>query len=415
MTAGPGTTRRSEAHRLDPSSVNLYLVHKQRLLLSSRRSCTLVQAARDIVALHATTVTGPYLSLWARVPTFRRESLDQALYENKTLARIHCMRATLHLVPSDEVSLFLRAYGERSLPSELRDLTGLLVQAGLCRQEQAGAFLEELQSRVLAVVSAEGPATLRQIGRAVPELQARIAYAVGTSYAGEFSLGSRLLPRMCALGLLIRGRPRGSWRSNLYEYAALSQWFPYVDLQAVAPEEARSWLARRYLEAFGPATFEDVRWWTGWTVGQTREALAALEPALVKANLEGVDDPYLMLSDDLRRLREFNPGPAHSAFFLPALDPLIMGYRDRRRVLPPEHQDKIIDRAGNAVASVWLNGRVVGAWGQRKDGTVLYRLFKPVGEEDRSLIEEKRRQLDEFLAGEYLPPRTHTHFTRRLE
>jgi len=44
-----------------------------------------------------------------------------------------------------------------------------------------------------------------------------------------------------------------------------------------------------------------------------------------------------------------------------------MGYRDRDRFLAPEHRAKLFDRAGNAAPTVWVNGRAVGAWGQRKD------------------------------------------------
>jgi len=58
-----------------------------------------------------------------------------------------------------------------------------------------------------------------------------------------------LVPTMGVLGLLVRARPRGTWRSNLYEYAALSDWLPDVDLESVTPQEARAWLVRRYLAA----------------------------------------------------------------------------------------------------------------------------------------------------------------------
>ena len=42
--------------------VNSYLAHKQHLLPASHLS-DVVQVTRDIVALHATGATGPYLSL----------------------------------------------------------------------------------------------------------------------------------------------------------------------------------------------------------------------------------------------------------------------------------------------------------------------------------------------------------------
>jgi hypothetical protein len=54
--------------------VNSYLAHKQHLLPASQVT-GVVQATRDIVALHATDPIGPYLSLWARVPDFQRGAL----------------------------------------------------------------------------------------------------------------------------------------------------------------------------------------------------------------------------------------------------------------------------------------------------------------------------------------------------
>jgi uncharacterized protein with LGFP repeats len=85
---------------------------------------------------------------------------------------------------------------------------------------------------------------------------------------------------------------------------------------------------------------------------------------------------------------------------------------------------------GNAMPTVWANGRVVGAWGQRKacgepfgyaqdrpgriNGSVVYGLFEPVGEEERALLEGEIRRLEGFLGGEFLPLRTHTPFTRAL-
>ena len=94
---------------LKVSLVNSYLAHKQHLLPASRLA-DVVQVTRDIVALHATAPTSPYLSLWARVPDFQRQEMEGALYERRDLTRVHCMRMTVHAVPSDEVPFFLQAY-----------------------------------------------------------------------------------------------------------------------------------------------------------------------------------------------------------------------------------------------------------------------------------------------------------------
>lgn len=399
---------------LKVSLVNSYLARKQHLLPASRLA-DVVQVTRDIVALHATGATGPYLSLLARVPDFQRQALEDTLYEQRDLARVHCMRMTLHVVPSDEVPFFLQAYVERHTRAEFRGWERLLVRAGLCQEGEAEALLKKLHRRVLDVLIEKGPSTVRQISQAVPELKAKIRHDVGKPYEGGFSIGSRIMLTMSVLGLLVRARPRGTWRSNLYEYAALSDWLPGVDLESVTSQGARAWLVRRYLAAFGPATLDDVQWWTGFSKGETEEALEALKPAVVEVVIESLGDGYLMLADDAQRLRDFAQPDVSYVFLLPGLDPYIMGYHNRRRFLAPEHRAKVFDRAGNAMLTVWANGRVVGAWGQRKDGGVIYGLFEPVSEEERALLEGAVQRLEGFLGGEFLPPRTHTPFTRVLE
>jgi hypothetical protein len=314
------------------------------------------------------------------------------------------------------VPLFFQAYSAHRTRPEVRTFGDFLVQAGLCQDEETDVYVRDLQRRVLDVLTEKGPSTVRQINQAVPELKTKIRHSVGKAYEGEFSVGSYLVPNiMGAQGLLIRARPRGTWRSNLYEYAALSDWLPDIDLASVTPRDARVWLVRRYLAAFGPATFDDVQWWTGFSKGETQEALGALKSTLAEIAIEDLADEYIMLATDAQRLRSFTPPETPYVFFLPSLDPYIMGYRDRRRFLAAEHHAQVFDRAGNAVATVWVDGQVVGAWGQRRDGSVIYGLFGPVGAEERALLESKRQQLEGFLGGEYLPLRIRTPFTRALE
>ena len=402
---------------LKVSRVNRHLAHKQHLLPASRH-IDLIQVTRDILALHATDPTGPYLSLWARVPGFRREALEAALYEERTLAKRLCMRVTLHILPSDELPYFYRAFSraffERRAPLEFRPAS-LLVRAGLCDEEDAKALLEDLERRIVARLAERGPLTVQQMGQAVPELKAKIRHSVGKRYEGEFSIGSRLVLALCAQGLLIRARPRGTWRSNLYEYAALADWLPDVDLDSVSPEEARTWLAGRYLSSFGPATRDDLQWWLGFSKGEVREALQPLKPSLVEVGIQGFGDGYLMQAEDAQRLQDFGPADVPYVFLLPGLDPYMMGYLDRDRFLAPGHRTNIFDRAGNAVPTVWANGRIVGAWGQRKDGSVVYGLFEPVDREEAALLADEARRLEVFLGGEYLPPRYRTPFTRALD
>jgi hypothetical protein len=46
---------------------------------------------------------------------------------------------------------------------------------------------------------------------------------------------------------------------------------------------------------------------------------------------------------------------------------------------------------------------------------VIYGLFEPVSEEERASLAGEVQRLEGFLGGEFLPPRTHTPFTRALK
>jgi uncharacterized protein YcaQ len=415
MSAHPGNGQRDPLS-VGVSTINNYVAHKQHLLPETRLA-DVVQVCQDVVALHATGATVPYLSLWARVPSFRHEMLEDALYQQRALARLLAMRVTLHIVSSDQFPTFLRACRatvERRTSARFRG-ANLLAAAGVCDAGESSALLEKLERQIVELLVQHGPATLAEISQELPELQATLQHDVGKAYEGRFSIGSRLLSEMCARGTLIRARPRGSWRSNLYEYAALGDWLPGAHLAQVKPQPARTWLVRQYLSAFGPALVEDVLWWTGFTKSQLRTALNALEPEIARIAVEGMGDGYLMLAEDAWRLGGFSRPNTPYVFFLPGLDPLIMGYLDRRRYLAGEHEIHVVARAGNTVSTVWVNGRVAGAWGQRTDGSLIYGLFEPVDQAMQALLTREASRLESFLAGEYLPPRYHTPFTRNLE
>ncbi len=397
--------------QLTQDQVNYFVAGKQHLLASQKEGSVLA-VTRDLVGLHGTVPITPYLSLWARIRGFQRSDLETALHEGRSLVRYICNRRTLHLVAADELAYFYQAYSERHQRETDRGNAKVAVAAGLCDAFKAEAVLARLAEQVLARV-AEGPATARQIAAAVPELGAQMTYAEGKPYAGRFSVGSGLIRALCGSGQLVRARPAGGWRSNSYEYSSLAKWLPQTDLAATDPLAARTWLVRRYLAAFGPATFRDLNWWTGLTKGDIRKALAELAAEVVEIDIAAAKVPHLLLAVDAERLRDFQTPDDPTVFLLPGLDPYIMGYQDRRRFLPAEHQAKVFDRSGNAVATIWVDGRVAGVWGQRPDASVVVGLFESSpAAKDR--IASAAHDLEQFFAGEHVPPRYRTPYERSL-
>ena len=68
-------------------------------LVAADRAADVVEAARSVLALHATDPATVYLSAWARVDGFERADLDRALYEDRSLVKHLAMRRTLFAVP----------------------------------------------------------------------------------------------------------------------------------------------------------------------------------------------------------------------------------------------------------------------------------------------------------------------------
>jgi hypothetical protein len=69
----------------------------------------------------------------------------------------------------------------------------------------------------------------------------------------------------------------------------------------------------------------------------------------------------------------------------------------RREFYLGEHAPHLFDRTGNISPTVWLNGRIIGGWGQRKDGEVAFRIFEDVGSEIALSIAEAAQSLSEKL------------------
>ena len=142
---------------------------------------------------------------------------------------------------------------------------------------------------------------------------------------------------LAAEGRIVCGSPRGSWTSTQYRWLPIDVWRP-GRLARPPAATARVDLLRRWLAVSGPATADDLRWWTGWTAGQMKAALARI--AVTEVDLHVA--PGLVLAGD----EEAVPGAAPWVALLPALDPTVMRWRDRHWFLGG-HGTMLTDRSGN--------------------------------------------------------------------
>ena len=251
-----------------------------------------VAVAQSLVAVHSTDPSSVYLSLLARMAGGGLADVERALYEDKTLIRLLGMRRTVFVTTLDIAPVIQAACSRAVAANERRKLLGWLAESGV--GDDVEGWLAGAEQAALAALAARGEATAAELASDDPRLRVQITLARGTKYEGKQNVASRVVFLLAAQGRVVRARPRGSWTSHQYRWAPLAPWCPH-GLDGWTAEAAEVELARRWLDAYGPATPEDLRWWAGWTKTQVRRALTELKPAEV--DLDGV--PGIALPGDL--------------------------------------------------------------------------------------------------------------------
>ncbi|RBO89356.1 winged helix DNA-binding domain-containing protein [Nocardia puris] len=359
--------------------------------------------ARSLVVLHATDPATVFLSLAARSVTATPADVEHALYEARTLLRLLAMRRTMFVAPVELLPALQASCADALATKQRRTYARFVEQAGLGGDDVA-AWWAEVEEETHRALLARGAATGAQLGKDVPRLRTQIDAAPGKSYSKPTNITTWVLVTLGAEGRIVRGRTNGSWASSQYRWEPVESWLP-EGISSMPADEARAELVRRWLSAFGPAPVSDIKWWTGWTLGDVRKALSRLD--VTEVDLDGTAG--VVLSDDLEPVA----APDDWVALLPALDATPMGWQSRDWFLGP-HAPALFDRNGNIGPSIWCNGRIVGGWAQRKDGEIAHRLLDDIGADARILLEREIERTATWYGDVRHTPRFRTPLEREL-
>lgn len=359
-----------------------------------------VAAAETLAGIHSSDPTSVFLGVRARRNGFAREELEAALYDQRSVVRVLGMRRTLFVVPVAMEELLREGCAKHYLDAERRRLERFLEeQHGL-----DGDWLDGVLTRTLAALDKLGEATARDLTAEVPELATKLWFGGERKWAGQIGLSTRVLFLLATAGLIVRARPVGTWLSGQYRWAQRDGWLG-APARPRDVREARAQLLRGWLASYGPGSFEDIKWWSGWGVRDTKTALgdAGVEEVATDAGagfvLTGDTEPT-------------EPGDAWAAL-LPSLDTTAMGWKERAWYLG-DHGADLYDRSGNIGPSIWANGRIVGGWAQDPDGSVIYEVLERITAKERALIETEIAALGDWLDGDVVNPRFRTPLEQRL-
>jgi Winged helix DNA-binding domain len=351
------------------------------------------EVAASLVAVHGTDPSSVYLGILARLAGGDVADVERALYQDRTLIRLLGMRRTVFLATLDNAALIQAACARAVAARERRKLLGYLADSEL--PGDVADWLAEVEQAALGALAARGEATAAELAGDDARLRTQIVLSRGKAYEGRQNVASRVLFLLAAQGQVVRGRPRGSWASHQYRWSPMQLWCP-GGLDGWPTEAAEVELARRWLQAYGPATPDDLRWWAGWGKTQLSRVLTELKPAEV--DLDGV--PGIALAGDLAPAPEVEPWAA----LLPGLDSTPMGWQQRDWFLG-EHGPRLFDQSGNIGPTIWWDGRIVGGWAQARSGEIVCRFLEDAGSAAAAAVEAAAERLAGLLGGVRLSAR----------
>jgi hypothetical protein len=378
--------------RIDAAERRARLAVRHRLTPATRTD-DVVAIADGLAGLHSTDPVTVHLSAAARMAHPRLPCVDEALYEQRTLVRHHAMRRTLWVFGRELARAAHHASTVTLLARQRTLLLDAVAAAGL--GPDPGRWVAAAAEEVLAVLADKGPLSARELGPLMPHLAVPITIGTGRQ-AAVLSAHTRVLLVLGFEGRVLRARPTGTWINGQYRWAAAHAWSPEFT-EPLDPRAAAATLARSWLRAFGPGTRADLQWWTGWTVATTKQALA--DVGAVEVELD--EGPGYVLPDDVDPVPPAEP----SVVLLPGLDPSTMGWKQRGFHLDPAHVPLLFDRNGNGGPTIWVDGRIVGGWVQRADGTIALRVLADVGAERTAEIEQAAHALELLLGDVRFTPR----------
>ena len=219
-------------------------------LAAEARATDVVDVARDLVGLHATDPSSVFLAAAARMKKPSIAAVEQALYDDRTLVRVLGMRRTLFVEPVELVPI---VYASSTAGVAARNRAAIekdVVAYGVT--DDGAAWLREVEEQTDGRARwRAGQATGSQLSADVPLLRIQVRYGEGKAWEGLQGMTTRVLTQLGADGLIVRGRPRGSWTSTQYTWTPMASWLG-AELPVVAPDEARVELARRWLAVLRP-------------------------------------------------------------------------------------------------------------------------------------------------------------------
>ncbi|MBU7025278.1 MAG: winged helix DNA-binding domain-containing protein, partial [Theionarchaea archaeon] len=181
------------------------------------------------------------LSLLSRINHVESSWIREAV-EKKELLEVHVLRGGLRIIPSEEYPYYFA--GTREVIERIYDRRLVTLKK-----------MTDDHRSIIELLSREGRLPLKEIRRKTNLPNTR-----------------HLVNQLLIDGKLIRA----SRKKNQVLIDTLENWLPGMILEDICLEEARLWMAKKFLSVYGPSTESELAHWAGWTVTRGREVMKQL-------------------------------------------------------------------------------------------------------------------------------------------
>jgi winged helix DNA-binding protein len=315
-------------------------------LVTQAPKSRLIDVVRKVCGLQAQLLSAAELALSARVAEVTQESVRVALWEEKTLVRAWTVRGTIHVIPAEDLPLWMAALGTRRYWESKEWLEREQLTA-----KEASAIFDTVHD-----VLGDTGSTRAQIADAV-------VTRLGTKFRPKIvSMWGELLAPLMYMGKMCFGPSVGANVTFVRADKWVRKW-PRLD-----PEEARRELVRRFLRAYGPTTLDGIARWFGMKPAAFRPLLRSLEPEAVEVTIEG------RKGWELSRERRVPRRASSSVRLLAQYDCYVIGSHPRDTITHEAARTQIRSyKRGQwegvvGVPVLLVDGMVSGVWERRERG-----------------------------------------------
>ena len=338
-----------------------------------------VEAVRRTAGIQAQVMSAAELSLCTRVEGLSAEDIKSALFQDHSLVKTWAMRATLHVLETRDLPLYVAALNFR----EFRNWSAYFASYGL-NPAQHEAFL----SAVPQVIGRE-PMTRGQLAIALAE-------HTGIAHLRDVILSSGWgtpLRQSALRGDLCFGPNQGQNVTFVNPRAWIDAW------PSMRPEQAIQEMIRRYLRAYGPATAENFAHWC-WDGGgriQARQLFESMRDELEEVDVEGWRAVALRATLEPMQQLELS----ETIHLLPLFDAYTIGIpHDLEPLLDGAYKSLVFRRQGWISAVILINGSIQGVWQyttRRSQMVVKVHLFRSLTAFIQKGIEAEVERLSDFF------------------